>query len=122
MKFIDTDIEDVKIVEVNVFGDQRGFFMETFRADEFMAKTGAKPFVQDNHSKSAKGISRGLHYQQEQTQGKLVRVTSGAVFDVAVDMRASSPTFGKAVCVVLTAENKSQLCQKVSLTSTIRQR
>jgi dTDP-4-dehydrorhamnose 3,5-epimerase len=62
MKFIDTAIEDVKIVEVNVFGDQRGLFMETFRADEFMAKTGAKPFVQDNHSKSAKGILRGLHY------------------------------------------------------------
>jgi dTDP-4-dehydrorhamnose 3,5-epimerase len=109
MKFIDTDIEDVKIVEVNVFGDQRGFFMETFRADEFMAKTGAKPFVQDNHSKSAKGILRGLHYQQVQTQGKLVRVISGAVFDVAVDMRASSPTFGKAVGVELSAENNRQL-------------
>jgi dTDP-4-dehydrorhamnose 3,5-epimerase len=109
MKFIDTDIEDVKIVEVNVFGDDRGFFMETFRADEFMAQTGAKPFVQDNHSKSVKGILRGLHYQQEQTQGKLVRVISGAVFDVAVDMRKSSPTFGKAVGEVLSAENKRQL-------------
>jgi len=109
MKFIDTDIEDVKIVEVNVFGDERGFFMETFRADEFMAQTGAKPFVQDNHSKSTKGILRGLHYQQIQTQGKLVRVTSGSVYDVAVDMRKSSPTFGKAVGVVLSAENKRQL-------------
>jgi dTDP-4-dehydrorhamnose 3,5-epimerase len=109
MKFIDTDIEDVKIVEVNVFGDERGFFMETFRADEFIAQTGAKPFVQDNHSKSTKGILRGLHYQQKQTQGKLVRVTSGAVYDVAVDMRESSPTFGKAVGVVLSAENKRQL-------------
>jgi dTDP-4-dehydrorhamnose 3,5-epimerase len=109
MKFIDTEIEDVKIVEVNVFGDQRGFFMETFRADEFMAKTGAKPFVQDNHSKSAKGILRGLHYQQVQTQGKLVRVISGTVFDVAVDMRASSPTFGKTVGVELSAENNRQL-------------
>ncbi|TWX71919.1 dTDP-4-dehydrorhamnose 3,5-epimerase [Colwellia demingiae] len=109
MKFIDTEIEDVKIVEVNVFGDERGFFMETFRADEFMEKTGAKPFVQDNHSKSTKGILRGLHYQQTQTQGKLVRVTSGAVYDVAVDMRQSSPTFGKAVGVILSAENKRQL-------------
>lgn len=109
MKFIDTDIEDVKIVEVNAFGDERGFFMETFCADEFMEKTGAKPFVQDNHSKSTKGILRGLHYQQVQTQGKLVRVISGAVYDVAVDMRQSSPTFGKAVGVVLSAENKRQL-------------
>jgi dTDP-4-dehydrorhamnose 3,5-epimerase len=109
MKFIDTAIEDVKIVEVNVFGDDRGFFMETFRADEFMKQTGAKPFVQDNHSKSIKGILRGLHYQQQQTQGKLVRVTSGAVYDVAVDMRKSSPTFGKTVGVVLSAENKRQL-------------
>ena len=109
MKFIDTSIADVKIVEVNVFGDERGFFMETFRADEFMEKTGAKPFVQDNHSKSTKGILRGLHYQEIQTQGKLVRVSSGAVYDVAVDMRKSSPTFGKAVGVILSAENKRQL-------------
>ena len=109
MKFIDTAIADVKIVEVNVFGDERGFFMETFRADEFMKQTGAKPFVQDNHSKSTKGILRGLHFQQEQTQGKLVRVTSGAVYDVAVDMRQFSPTFGKAVGVELSAENKRQL-------------
>ena len=109
MKFIDTSIEDVKIVELDVFGDDRGFFMETFRADEFMKQTGAKPFVQDNHSKSSKGILRGLHYQKQQTQGKLVRVTSGAVYDVAVDMRKSSPTFGKAVGVVLSAENKNQL-------------
>jgi len=109
MKFIDTDIADVKIVEVNVFGDKRGFFMETFRADEFMEKTGAKPFVQDNHSKSTKGILRGLHYQKTQTQGKLVRVISGTVYDVAVDMRLSSSTFGKAVGVILSAENKRQL-------------
>ncbi|CAV17260.1 dTDP-4-dehydrorhamnose 3,5-epimerase [Vibrio atlanticus] len=109
MKFIDTAISDVKIVEVSVFGDERGFFMETFRADEFMKQTGAKPFVQDNHSKSTKGILRGLHFQQGQTQGKLVRVTSGAVYDVAVDMRQSSPTFGKAVGVELSAENKRQL-------------
>ncbi|MEL4245546.1 dTDP-4-dehydrorhamnose 3,5-epimerase [Shewanella xiamenensis] len=109
MKFIDTAIEDVKIVEVNVFGDDRGFFMETFRADEFMKQTGAKAFVQDNHSKSSRGTLRGLHYQQQQTQGKLVRVTSGAVYDVAADMRESSPTFGKAVGVVLSAQNKRQL-------------
>ncbi|WP_299661689.1 dTDP-4-dehydrorhamnose 3,5-epimerase [uncultured Psychromonas sp.] len=109
MKFIDTAIEDVKIVEVNVFGDERGFFMETFRLDEFLEKTGAKPFVQDNHSKSTKGILRGLHFQQEQTQGKLVRVILGAVYDVAVDMRKSSQSFGKAVGVVLSAENKRQL-------------
>jgi dTDP-4-dehydrorhamnose 3,5-epimerase len=109
MKFIDTAIADVKIVEINVFGDDRGFFMETFRTDEFMKQTGTKPFVQDNHSKSTKGILRGLHYQQQNTQGKLVRVTSGAVYDVAVDMRQSSPTFGKAVGVVLSAENKRQL-------------
>jgi len=109
MKFIDTAIADVKIIEVNVFGDERGFFMETFRADEFMKETGAKPFVQDNHSKSTKGILRGLHFQQEQTQGKLVRVTSGSVFDVAVDMRQSSSTFAKAVGVVLSEDNKRQL-------------
>jgi dTDP-4-dehydrorhamnose 3,5-epimerase len=109
MKFIDTEIEDVKIIEVNLFGDERGFFMETFRADEFMAKTGAKPFVQDNHSKSTKGILRGLHFQQTQTQGKLVRVIEGTVFDVAVDMRESSPTFGKSVGVELSAENNRQL-------------
>ena len=109
MKFIDTEIADVKIVEVNLFGDERGFFMETFRADEFMQATGAKPFVQDNHSKSAQGILRGLHYQKTQTQGKLVRVISGSVFDVAVDMRESSPTFGKWVGVELSAENNRQL-------------
>ena len=109
MKFIDTEIEEVKIVEVNLFGDERGFFMETFRANEFIEKTGAKPFVQDNHSKSTKGILRGLHYQQAQTQGKLVRVISGTVFDVAVDMRESSSTFGKWVGVELSAENNRQL-------------
>jgi len=109
MKFIDTKIADVKIVEVNIFGDERGFFMETFRADEFVKATGAKAFVQDNHSKSARGILRGLHYQQQQTQGKLVRVTAGEVYDVAVDMRESSPTFGQTVGVVLSADNKRQL-------------
>lgn len=109
MKFIETEIPDVKILEPAVFGDERGFFMETFRADEFVQQTGAKPFVQDNHSKSAHGILRGLHYQLEHTQGKLVRVVAGAVFDVAVDMRQSSPTFGRWVGVELSAENKRQL-------------
>ncbi len=109
MKFIETDIPEVKILEPAVFGDERGFFMETFRADEFAMNTGAQPFVQDNHSKSAKGILRGLHYQLEQAQGKLVRVVSGAVFDVAVDMRQSSATFGRWVGVELSAENKRQL-------------
>ncbi len=109
MRFLDTAIADVKILEPTVFGDERGFFMETFRADEFARLTGAKPFVQDNHSKSAHGILRGLHYQLEQTQGKLVRVVAGAVFDVAVDMRQSSPTFGHWVGVELSAENKRQL-------------
>ena len=109
MKFVDTSIPDVKILEPTVFGDERGFFMETFRADEFARHTGAKPFVQDNHSKSAHGILRGLHYQLEQTQGKLVRVVAGAVFDVAVDMRQSSSTFGRWVGVELSAENKRQL-------------
>ena len=109
MKFIDTKIPDVKILEPTVFGDERGFFMETFRADEFAERTGAKPFVQDNHSKSVQGILRGLHYQLEQTQGKLVRVVSGAVFDVAVDMREASATFGDWVGVELSADNKRQL-------------
>lgn len=109
MKFIETNIPDVKILEPQVFGDERGFFMETFRTDEFAKVTGAQPFVQDNHSKSVQGILRGLHYQQEQTQGKLVRVVAGCVFDVAVDMREASPTFGQWVGVELSAENKRQL-------------
>jgi dTDP-4-dehydrorhamnose 3,5-epimerase len=109
MKFVPTDIPDVLMLEPKVFGDERGFFMETFRADDFTAATGAKPFVQDNHSKSAKGILRGLHYQLEHTQGKLVRVVSGAVFDVVVDMRQSSATFGRSVGIELSADNKRQL-------------
>jgi len=109
MKFIETSIPDVKILEPQVFGDERGFFLETYRADDFSKITGAKPFVQDNHSKSAHGILRGLHYQMVNTQGKLVRVISGSVFDVAVDMRRSSSTFGHWVGVELSAENKRQL-------------
>ena len=109
MKFIDTTIPDVKIIEPQVFGDERGFFMETFRVPLFNEHCGEHPFVQDNHSKSSQGILRGLHYQTENTQGKLVRVTAGEVFDVAVDMRESSPSFGQWVGVLLSAENKKQL-------------
>ena len=109
MKFIDTEISDVKIVEVNVFGDERGFFMETFRDDEFKRECETTIFLQENHSKSSHGILRGLHYQLKHTQGKLVRVTSGEVYDVAVDMRVSSPTYGYHVGVILSAENKRQL-------------
>ena len=109
MKYIDTAISNVKIIEPQVFGDARGFFMETFRVDEFNQHCAERSFVQENHSKSAHGILRGLHYQLKNTQGKLVRVTSGEVYDVAVDMRKSSPTFGQHVGVVLSAENKRQL-------------
>jgi len=109
MKFIDTGISDVKIVEPQVFGDERGFFMETFRAKTFYENTGVGEFFQDNHSKSEAGILRGLHYQLENPQGKLVRVVSGCVFDVAVDMRSASPTFGHWVGMILSAESKRQL-------------
>ncbi|WP_282167899.1 dTDP-4-dehydrorhamnose 3,5-epimerase [Shewanella japonica] len=109
MKFIDTAIKDVKIIEPTVFGDERGFFMETFRTSLFNEHCGEREFVQENHSKSSHGILRGLHYQTENTQGKLVRVTSGEVFDVAVDMRKDSETFGQWVGVLLSAENKRQL-------------
>ena len=109
MKVIDTKIPDVKLLEPQVFGDERGFFMETFRDEWFKQNVCDRTFVQENHSKSGKGGLRGLHYQTENTQGKLVRVVSGAVFDVAVDMRKSSPTFGQWVGEVLSAENKRQL-------------
>lgn len=109
MQVIKTDIPDVKIIEPRVFGDKRGFFLETFRTDWFKKECADVDFVQDNHSKSRQGILRGLHYQMEQTQGKLVRVMSGEVYDVAVDMRKDSPTYGKWVGVILSAENKRQL-------------
>lgn len=111
MKVIDTKIPDVKIIEPTVFGDERGFFMETWNQKQFEELVTGKPirFVQDNHSKSKKGILRGLHYQTENTQGKLVRVVSGEVFDVAVDIRKNSPTFGQWVGEYLSAENKRQL-------------
>ena len=97
MKVIDTKIPDVKLLEPQVFGDERGFFMETFRDEWFKQNVADRTFLQENHSKSVKGVLRGLHYQTENTQGKLVRVVSGAVFDVAVDMRENSPTFGQWV-------------------------
>lgn len=109
MKVIETKIPDVKLLEPQVFGDERGFFMETFRDEWFKQNVADRTFVQENHSKSAKGVLRGLHYQTENTQGKLVRVVSGVVFDVAVDMRKGSPTFGQWVGEILSAENKSQL-------------
>jgi dTDP-4-dehydrorhamnose 3,5-epimerase len=105
-----TKIPDLLIFEPKVFGDDRGFFYESFNAKAFEQATGLSVnFVQDNHSKSAKNVLRGLHYQIQQAQGKLVRVTQGEVFDVAVDMRASSATFGQWVGEVLSAENKRQM-------------
>jgi dTDP-4-dehydrorhamnose 3,5-epimerase len=109
MKFIKTSIPDVVLIEPIVFGDDRGFFMETWREDIFNEKIGTTSFVQDNHSKSKQGTLRGLHYQTENTQGKLVRVTKGSVFDVAVDLRKSSPTFGKWVGYELSESNKLML-------------
>lgn len=110
MQVIPTAIPDVLILEPKVFGDARGFFMESFNQQRFAQHTGlAIPFVQDNHSRSAKGVLRGLHYQIQQAQGKLVRVTQGAVFDVAVDVRRSSPTFGQWVGAELNDRNHRQL-------------
>jgi len=106
MKYTRLDIPDVVLIEPNVFEDHRGFFMETFRDDDFKKNVSDLSFVQDNHSKSTQGILRGLHYQIKQPQGKLVRVISGKVFDVAVDLRNSSPTFGQWVGIMLSAENK----------------
>jgi len=109
MKFEKLSIPDVVLITPNVFGDERGFFMETFRQSEFEQHCGNYQFVQDNHSKSKQNILRGLHYQLEKPQGKLVRVTQGEVFDVAVDLRESSPSFGQWVGVYLSAENKRLL-------------
>jgi len=103
-------ITDVLLFEPKVFGDERGFFYESFNQARFDEAVGRNvKFVQDNHSRSAKGVLRGLHYQIQQAQGKLVRVAAGTVFDVAVDLRASSPTFGQWVGEILSAENKRQL-------------
>ena len=109
MKYTPLAIPDVVLLTPQVFGDERGFFMETFRQRDFEHHCGPYTFVQDNHSKSKQGILRGLHYQLEKPQGKLVRVTQGEVYDVAVDLRESSPTFGQWVGVHLSADNKQLL-------------
>ncbi len=110
MKVTRTSIPEVMLIEPRVFGDARGFFFESFNQRAFAEATGVTTdFVQDNHSRSARGVLRGLHYQIQQAQGKLVRVVAGEVYDVAVDLRRSSPTFGKWVGAVLSEENKAQL-------------
>ncbi|GEN24193.1 dTDP-4-dehydrorhamnose 3,5-epimerase [Halomonas cupida] len=109
MEYQPLAIPDVVLLTPKVFGDERGFFLETFRQSEFEQHCGKYQFVQDNHSRSAQGILRGLHYQLEHPQGKLVRVTRGEVFDVAVDMRKQSPTFGQWVGALLNEDNKQML-------------
>jgi len=109
MKYTPLNIPDVIVIEPEIFKDHRGFFMETFRDNEFRRHVCDINFVQENHSKSSRGILRGLHYQIKQPQGKLVRVISGKVFDVAVDMRKSSPFFGQWTGAVLCAENRKML-------------
>ena len=104
--FIKTELPGVVVIEPTVFGDARGYFMETYQKDEFAAAGIDREFVQDNQSRSSRGVLRGVHFQKEHTQGKLVRVTLGEVFDVAVDCRPNSPTFGKWTGVTLSAENK----------------
>ncbi len=106
MEVVATAIADVLLFKPKVFGDERGFFMETFRQSWFDDRGISANFVQDNHSSSARGVLRGLHYQIKKPQGKLVRVTAGEVYDVAVDLRKSSPTFGRSVGVYLSAQNK----------------
>ena len=109
-QLISTDIPDVLVLKHQVFGDERGFFMESFNQRDFQKVTGLNEvFVQDNHSRSARGVLRGLHYQVEQPQGKLVRVTAGEVFDVAVDLRPGSPTLGCWVSQRLSADNQLQM-------------
>ncbi len=110
MEVTQTSLPGVLMIDPKVFGDSRGFFFESFNAKRFSELTGfIPPFVQDNHSRSVKGVLRGLHYQIKQAQGKLVRVCAGEVFDVAVDLRRSSPTFGRWEGVILSAENMRQL-------------
>lgn len=109
MQIIDTSIPDVKIIQPKVFGDERGFFLETFEKKRYQDMLNIDlDFVQDNHSRSKKGVLRGLHFQTQNPQGKLVRVVRGEVFDVAVDIRVTSPTYGKWVGVILSEENKTQ--------------
>ena len=109
MNYIQTEIDGVWLIEPKVFSDERGYFMEAYKKEEFDANIGPVDFIQDNESKSSFGVLRGLHYQKgEYSQAKLVRVLKGKVLDVAVDLRKSSPTFGKHVCVLLSEENKRQ--------------
>ncbi|MBT4459884.1 MAG: dTDP-4-dehydrorhamnose 3,5-epimerase, partial [Anaerolineae bacterium] len=109
MEIIKTNIPDVLLIKPRVFEDKRGFFMETFQADKMKEAGINHRFVQDNHSRSMQGTLRGLHYQIDNVQGKLVRVAIGKIYDVAVDIRKSSPTFGKWIGVIVSAENKNQL-------------
>ena len=109
MNVIKTKLKDCVIIEPKVFGDERGFFLETFQADRYGDLAGISlPFVQDNHSRSSKGVLRGLHFQKTKPQGKLVRVVRGEVYDVAVDIRQGSPTYGQWEAVILSEENKTQ--------------
>ncbi len=109
MQFVPTEIQDVILVEPTLFGDSRGYLLETYQEKKFAAAGITAKFVQDNHSGSQRGTLRGLHYQIEQAQGKLVKVVVGEIFDVAVDIRKNSPTFGQWVGAVLSGENKRQL-------------
>jgi dTDP-4-dehydrorhamnose 3,5-epimerase len=109
MQFEQTDIPGVIVLIPDIRGDERGFFMETYRENLFAEAGICLPFVQDNHSKSQQGVLRGLHYQIRQAQGKLLRVVSGEIFDAAVDLRRSSATFGHSVCTNLSADNKKQI-------------
>lgn len=109
MEFIPTQIPDVILIQPRIFEDERGFFLESYQKERFSAAGIHADFVQDNHSASAQGVLRGLHYQVRQAQGKLVRVVAGEIFDVVADLRRHSPTFGRWVGVTLSAENKNQL-------------
>ena len=109
MKVASTELAGVKVVEPRIFGDERGFFLESWNARDFEAAGLAATFVQDNHSGSRRGVLRGLHYQVQHAQGKLVRVTVGEVYDVVVDLRRSSPTFGRSIGMTLSAQNPQML-------------
>jgi dTDP-4-dehydrorhamnose 3,5-epimerase len=110
VKVIETKLKDCVIIEPKVFGDERGFFLETFQAERYAAEAGITlPFVQDNHSRSSRGVLRGLHFQINKPQGKLVRVVKGKVYDVAVDIRKGSTSFGQWEAIILSEENKLQL-------------
>jgi dTDP-4-dehydrorhamnose 3,5-epimerase len=109
MNVVETKLHGCVIIEPKVFGDERGFFLETFQADRYADLAGISlPFVQDNHSRSSKGVLRGMHFQKTKPQGKLVRVVRGEVFDVAVDIRQGSPTYGQWEGIILSEENKRQ--------------